>query len=180
MFLKILSVTSTLSSGEGLISGRNMETSDPIIDLFQKSWFQLLETRSSHFALRSLPTLSTSRIRIWRLSWCPCYSMARGPYTIEQREYLAMLWRARSSPMTTFCMLWWSFILVSVPEAPGVIDAYVSSEVESTGAHTQFYDKFNIRYEIFQVIKCIWSNDVYQQHLTKESQWVPRVVELRP
>lgn len=43
-------------------------------------------------------------------------------------------------------------------------------EVESTGAHTQFYDKFNIRYEIFTVIKCIWTNNVYRQRLTQESR----------
>lgn len=43
-------------------------------------------------------------------------------------------------------------------------------ECESTGAHNQFYDKFNIRYEIFQVIKCVWVNDVYQQQLTRESK----------
>jgi len=43
-------------------------------------------------------------------------------------------------------------------------------EAESTGTHTQFYDKFNIRYEIFQVIKCVWPNDVYKQHLTQESR----------
>jgi ubiquitin conjugation factor E4 B len=43
-------------------------------------------------------------------------------------------------------------------------------ECESTGAHTQFYDKFNIRYEIFQVIKCVWVNDVYKQQLTRESK----------
>ncbi|KAI9734736.1 MAG: hypothetical protein M1818_006723 [Claussenomyces sp. TS43310] len=43
-------------------------------------------------------------------------------------------------------------------------------ECESTGAHSQFYDKFNIRYEIFQVIKCIWGNSVYQQRLTHESR----------
>jgi len=43
-------------------------------------------------------------------------------------------------------------------------------ECESTGAHTQFYDKFNIRYEIFQVIKCIWSNDLYKQQLTRQSE----------
>jgi ubiquitin conjugation factor E4 B len=43
-------------------------------------------------------------------------------------------------------------------------------ECESTGAHTQFYDKFNIRYEIFQVIKCVWSNDVYRQQLTQSSK----------
>jgi ubiquitin conjugation factor E4 B len=51
-----------------------------------------------------------------------------------------------------------------------VVYANISSEVESTGAHTQFYDKFNIRYEIFQIIKCIWTNDVYQQRLTQESK----------
>jgi len=38
--------------------------------------------------------------------------------------------------------------------------------------HTQFYDKFNIRYEIFQVIKLIWANDIYKQRLTQESKWV--------
>ena len=43
-------------------------------------------------------------------------------------------------------------------------------EVENTGAHTQFYDKFNIRYEIFQIIKCIWSNQIYREHLSQESQ----------
>ncbi|KAH8883682.1 hypothetical protein GQ53DRAFT_428166 [Thozetella sp. PMI_491] len=43
-------------------------------------------------------------------------------------------------------------------------------ECESTGAHTQFYDKFNIRYEIFQVIKCVWSNDIYKQQLTQQSK----------
>ncbi|CAH0045573.1 unnamed protein product [Clonostachys solani] len=42
-------------------------------------------------------------------------------------------------------------------------------EAESTGVNTQFYDKFNIRYEIFQVIKCVWVNDVYRQQLTRES-----------
>lgn len=43
-------------------------------------------------------------------------------------------------------------------------------ECESTGANSAFYDKFNIRYEIFQVIKCVWVNDVYRQQLIKESK----------
>ena len=43
-------------------------------------------------------------------------------------------------------------------------------EVENTGAHTQFYDKFNIRYEIFQIIKCIWSNPIYREHLSDEAK----------
>lgn len=45
-------------------------------------------------------------------------------------------------------------------------------ECESTGANSAFYDKFNIRYEIFQVIKCVWSNDVYKLQLTRESKYV--------
>ena len=43
-------------------------------------------------------------------------------------------------------------------------------ECESTGTHTQFYDKFNIRYEIFQVIKAVWPNDLYKRQLTQQSQ----------
>lgn len=45
-------------------------------------------------------------------------------------------------------------------------------ECESTGAHTQFYDKFNIRYEIFQIIKCVWGNPVYRDHLETEAKYV--------
>jgi ubiquitin conjugation factor E4 B len=43
-------------------------------------------------------------------------------------------------------------------------------EVENTGTHTQFFDKFNIRYEIFQIIKCIWSNSIYREHLSTEAK----------
>ncbi|KAF2845765.1 hypothetical protein T440DRAFT_522347 [Plenodomus tracheiphilus IPT5] len=43
-------------------------------------------------------------------------------------------------------------------------------ECESTGTHTQFYDKFNIRYEIFQVIKCIWPNPIYRENLATEAR----------
>ena len=43
-------------------------------------------------------------------------------------------------------------------------------EAESTGTHTQFFDKFNIRYEIFQVIRCIWSNSIYRENLATEAR----------
>ncbi|KAI0136961.1 ubiquitin elongating factor core-domain-containing protein [Xylariales sp. AK1849] len=38
------------------------------------------------------------------------------------------------------------------------------------GTSSAFYDKFNIRYEIFQVIKTIWPNNVYKEQLSKESK----------
>ena len=43
-------------------------------------------------------------------------------------------------------------------------------DVETTGTHTQFFDKFNIRYEIFQIIKCIWDNQVYRDQLSQEAK----------
>lgn len=42
-------------------------------------------------------------------------------------------------------------------------------EAEFTGTHTQFYDKFNIRYEIFQIIKCIWNNPLYRTKLSNQA-----------
>ncbi|KAG5358191.1 E4 ubiquitin-protein ligase UFD2 [Yarrowia sp. B02] len=42
-------------------------------------------------------------------------------------------------------------------------------EFEQTGAHTQFYDKFNIRYYVSQIIESIWNNVNYQKRLEKES-----------
>jgi ubiquitin conjugation factor E4 B len=43
-------------------------------------------------------------------------------------------------------------------------------EAENTGTHTQFFDKFNIRYEIFQVVKRIWVNTMYRENLAKEAR----------
>lgn len=43
-------------------------------------------------------------------------------------------------------------------------------EAESTGSHTQFFDKFNIRYEIFQVVKAIWPNTLYRDNLAREAK----------
>jgi ubiquitin conjugation factor E4 B len=43
-------------------------------------------------------------------------------------------------------------------------------EVEFTGTHTQFFDKFNIRYEIFQIVRCIWPNTIYRDKLSNEAK----------
>ena len=39
---------------------------------------------------------------------------------------------------------------------PTIIRFYV--DAESTGVHTQFYDKFNIRYNISQILKRCWAD----------------------
>lgn len=64
-------------------------------------------------------------------------------------------------------------LLFSLPFATqyllhGLMKFYI--EIESTGAHNQFYEKFNTRYEIFQIIKCFWPNPIYRSQLSKESQ----------
>ncbi|KAK9449910.1 ubiquitin elongating factor core-domain-containing protein [Limtongia smithiae] len=43
-------------------------------------------------------------------------------------------------------------------------------EIEQTGASSQFYDKFNIRYYISQIVKFIWENPVYRDKLEQESR----------
>lgn len=43
-------------------------------------------------------------------------------------------------------------------------------EAEFMGGHTQFFDKFNVRFEIFQVIKSIWPNPIYREKLLKEAK----------
>lgn len=43
-------------------------------------------------------------------------------------------------------------------------------EAEFMGGHGQFFDKFNVRYEIFQIIKCIWPNTVYRDNLYREAR----------
>jgi ubiquitin conjugation factor E4 B len=43
-------------------------------------------------------------------------------------------------------------------------------EAEFMGGDHQFFDKFNVRYEIFQIIKCIWDNTVYRDNLYREAK----------
>lgn len=43
-------------------------------------------------------------------------------------------------------------------------------EAEFMGGHGQFFDKFNVRFEIFQIIKCIWPNTVYRDNLYREAK----------
>lgn len=43
-------------------------------------------------------------------------------------------------------------------------------EAEFMGGHGQFFDKFNVRYEIFQIIKCIWPNTIYREKLLREAK----------
>jgi len=43
------------------------------------------------------------------------------------------------------------------------------TEIEVTGSHTQFYDKFNIRYYITQLFKLVWSNPTHRESLRAES-----------
>ena len=54
-----------------------------------------------------------------------------------------------------------------------------SAEIEVTGSHTQFYDKFNIRYYITQLFKLVWSNPTHRESLKRESQCVDVVLPTR-
>ncbi|KAG5438977.1 hypothetical protein PCANB_002307 [Pneumocystis canis] len=51
---------------------------------------------------------------------------------------------------------------------PALMSFYI--EVESTGLSSQFYDKFNIRYQISQIFKAIWENPGHREKLLLESR----------
>ncbi|KAG0210185.1 hypothetical protein BGX33_005091 [Mortierella sp. NVP41] len=51
---------------------------------------------------------------------------------------------------------------------PAIMNFYV--EVENTGRHSQFYDKFNIRYNISQILKFVWTNPIHRDMVKAESR----------
>ncbi|KAI9269014.1 ubiquitin elongating factor core-domain-containing protein [Phascolomyces articulosus] len=51
---------------------------------------------------------------------------------------------------------------------PSLMNFYV--EVEQTGASSQFYDKFNIRYNISHIMKTIWNHPSHRAKLREESK----------
>ncbi|KAK4705710.1 ubiquitin conjugation factor E4 B, partial [Phenoliferia sp. Uapishka_3] len=57
---------------------------------------------------------------------------------------------------------------------PCLVHAYV--QIEITGSHTQFYDKFNTRYYITQLFKLVWSNPSHREALKAESLHLDRYV----
>jgi len=54
---------------------------------------------------------------------------------------------------------------------PAVMSFYI--EVEHTGLHSQFYDKFNIRYHLSQVMMSVWNNQTHRKKLLQESKYFP-------
>lgn len=46
------------------------------------------------------------------------------------------------------------------------------TEVESTGRHGQFYEKFNIRYHIAVILKELWRVPDHRQRMIEQSQYV--------
>lgn len=55
--------------------------------------------------------------------------------------------------------------------APGLVTFWI--EAESTGASTQFYDKFNIRYHLSLVFKMIWDTPAHAKRLRREADEQP-------
>ncbi|EJD50679.1 hypothetical protein AURDEDRAFT_112253 [Auricularia subglabra TFB-10046 SS5] len=54
-------------------------------------------------------------------------------------------------------------------------------EVEMTGTHTQFWDKFNYRRSITHVLQQMWDNPVHRENLetvSKDSSFFPRLINL--
>ena len=42
-------------------------------------------------------------------------------------------------------------------------------EVESTGASSQFYDKFNIRYNVAKILELLWKHAAHKEIIKAEA-----------
>jgi len=51
-------------------------------------------------------------------------------------------------------------------------------DIEQTGMSSQFYDKFNVRYNISQVLKCIWNNTNHRKQVIKQSKYVDNSIHI--
>ena len=50
------------------------------------------------------------------------------------------------------------------------LQVFVLLDVETTGASSEFYDKFQIRYHISIIFKNLWENPIHRQAIIKESK----------
>lgn len=128
---------------------------------------------AAHKAIRWLPKILPSAVGEEMIALCITFLRSsdyiKNPYL---KSSLVSLLFSSTWPFMHFKRGVLGDQLVSLPFANeyllhALMKFYI--ECESTGANTAFYDKFNIRFEIFQVIKCVWGNDVYKQQLDKES-----------
>jgi ubiquitin conjugation factor E4 B len=56
---------------------------------------------------------------------------------------------------------------------PSILDCFCFfKDVERTGASSEFYDKFQIRYHISIIFKTLWEYPKYQHAFVKESKYV--------
>ncbi|CAG8448174.1 2139_t:CDS:10, partial [Ambispora gerdemannii] len=65
-----------------------------------------------------------------------------------------------------------TFVITFLRSSSYIKNPYLKAklvEVEQTGMHSQFYDKFNIRYNISQIFKTIWYNSAHREKLREES-----------
>lgn len=46
----------------------------------------------------------------------------------------------------------------------------LTADVEMTGGHTQFWDKFNFRRDISKIIKAMWANPLHREAFIQSRQ----------
>lgn len=52
---------------------------------------------------------------------------------------------------------------------PAVLEFYVAAE--STGRHSQFYEKFKIRYEVSYILKVFWQRPEFRERIKEQSRY---------
>ena len=51
-----------------------------------------------------------------------------------------------------------------------IYNAMTVSDIESTGSHTEFFDKFGIRYQISVIYKTLWENGAHKAQFIRTAR----------
>jgi ubiquitin conjugation factor E4 B len=83
-------------------------------------------------------------------------------------EVLVVLIPHEERPPPFLASLFMGHTLAHKHLVPAIMNLYI--DIEFTGSHTQFYDKFNVRYYISKLMKFLWGMPVYKKSIHQQSE----------
>ncbi|XP_014229412.1 ubiquitin conjugation factor E4 B [Trichogramma pretiosum] len=123
---------------------------------------------SLQHATTTLVTYTDTVMITWLLVTICAQDYIRNPYLIAKLiEVLFMIVGSVNGRTDTLQKQIMSHPLSSMILAPNLMKFY--TDVETTGASSEFYDKFFIRYHISLILKGMWDSPVHQTSIIRES-----------
>lgn len=128
--------------------------------------------KNPYLRAKLVEVITNCRIHYIKLNYCRFLSSSFQMKSVHLRFWLPYLWY-----VIGYCF-WVSLISIQGHSlahkhlVPALMHLYV--DIEFTGSHTQFYDKFNVRYYISKLMKFLWGMPIYKKSMHEQSEYVTR------